>query len=419
MVSASPPLAFAGAEGAGRFAAGGRGGPTLTVTSLADDGPGTLRAAIDATGPRIVRFRVAGTIRLLSDLTIREGRITIDGRGGPGPRQGKGIAIADHGLVVRADDVVIRYVRSRLGNRGGGPNTGGGDAISVASGRRIILDHVSASWSVDETLSASARYEEAKGTGGIYDLTVQWSIVSESLRRAGHAKGEHGYGSLIRGGRGARFSFHHNVWAHHVQRMPRPGNYAPLAEDPIGPLIEFRSNVFYNWGGTAAGYNADTASAATYAFVDNCYVAGPDTKGRAIFREENPNARSWFAGNSLDGVVPADQRSLVKGLWNPLAAAPAADQAAIAVLALGVTRAAQRFGDDRPLHGQVVDAPSSLGLLVTRRGRERLVDRPARRDVVEDDPAAARDRRPPPSRPKARESSCSRSAGRSTWGAAR
>ena len=318
MVSASPPLAFAGAEGAGRFAAGGRGGPTLTVTSLADDGPGTLRAAIAATGPRVVRFRVAGTIRLLSDLTIREGRITIDGRGGPG----QGIAIADHGLVVRADDVVIRFVRSRLGNKGGGPNTGGGDAISVASGSRIILDHVSASWSVDETLSASARYEEAKGTGGIYDLTVQWSIVSESLRRAGHAKGEHGYGSLIRGGRGARFSFHHNVWAHHVQRMPRPGNYAPLAEDPIGPLIEFRSNVFYNWGGTAAGYNADTASAATYAFVDNCYVAGPDTKGRAIFREENPNGKSWFAGNSLDGVVPADQRSLVKGLWNPLAAAP-------------------------------------------------------------------------------------------------
>lgn len=306
--SLPPPLAFPGAEGAGRFAAGGRGGRVIEVTTLDDSGPGSLRAAVAASGPRIVRFRIAGTIRLASDLVIRDGRITIDGR----TRHGQGIAIADHGLVIRADDVVIRYFRSRLGNRGGGQ----GDAISVASGSRIILDHVSASWSVDETLSASARYEQA----GIYDLTVQWSIISESLRRAGHAKGEHGYGSLIRGGRGARFSFHHNVWASHVQRMPRPGNYAPLAEDPEGPSIEFRSNVFYNWGGTAAGYNADTDSAARYAFVDNCYITGPDSKGTAIFREENPHAHSWFAENSLNGAVPADQRSLVKGLWNPLPA---------------------------------------------------------------------------------------------------
>ena len=307
---ANPPLAFAEAEGAGRFAAGGRGGAVIKVTTLADSGPGSLRAAIDTPGARIVDFDVAGTIHLLSDLEIREGHLTLDGRSAPA----QGIAIADHGLVVRADDVVIRYFRARLGN----VSRTEGDAIWVASGSRIILDHVSASWSVDETLSASARYSE----GGIYDLTVQWSIISESLRNAGHSKGAHGYGSLIRGGRGSRFSFHHNVWANHLQRMPRPGNYAPLAEDPIGPLIEFRSNVFYNWGGTAAGYNADTQSAATYAFIDNCYIAGPDTKGSMIFREENPNAKSWFAGNSLNGTIPADQHSLVQGLWNPLPAPP-------------------------------------------------------------------------------------------------
>lgn len=165
----------------------------------------------------------------------------------------------------------------------------------------------------------SARYDR---TPGIYDVTVQWSIISESLRRAGHSKGDHGYGSLIRGGRGSRFSFHHNLWAHHVQRMPRPGNYTPVADDPEGPLIEFRSNIFYNWGGTASGYNADTDSAATYAFIDNCYIAGPDTQCAFIFREENPNAKSWFSGNSLNGVIPADQWSLVKGLHNPLAKPP-------------------------------------------------------------------------------------------------
>jgi hypothetical protein len=332
--AAAPPLAFAGAEGAGRFAAGGRGGPVITVTTLADDGPGSLRAAIKMPGPRVVRFAVAGTIRLKSDLVIRDGRITIDGSGAPA----QGIAIADHGLVVRADDVVIRYVRARLGNRGGGQ----GDAISVASGKRIILDHVSASWSIDETLSASARYED----GGIDDLTVQWSIIAESLRNAGHAKGEHGYGSLVRGGRGSRFSFHHNVWAHHVQRMPRPGNYAALAVDPIGPFMEFRSNVFYNWGGTAAGYNADRDSAATYAFIDNCYFTGPDTKGKFIFREENPHARSWFAGNSLNGTVPPDQHRLVNGLWNPLPTAP--DIAPVAPDPGGCPAALARAGASAP-----------------------------------------------------------------------
>lgn len=307
----TPKLAFAGAEGAGRFAAGGRGGKTLRVTNLNDAGPGSLRFAVEQNFPRIIRFDVAGTIRLKSDLVIRHPRITISGLGAPAG----GIAVADHSLVVNADDVIVRYIRSRLGSQSGEE----GDAITISGGRRIILDHVSASWSVDETLSVSARYDR---TPGIYDVTVQWSIISESLRRAGHSKGEHGYGSLIRGGHGSRFSFHHNLWAHHVQRMPRPGNYSPVDEDPEGPLIEFRSNIFYNWGGTAAGYNADKDSAATYAFIDNCYVAGPDTKGLHIFREENPNAKSWFAGNSLNGVIVADQWSLIKGLRNRLAAAP-------------------------------------------------------------------------------------------------
>ena len=219
------PLAFPGAEGAGRIAAGGRGGIVIKVTSLADAGPGSLRAAVEASGPRTIIFDVAGTIRLASDLVIREPRVTIAGQTAPGG----GIALADSTLVIRADDVVIRHLRVRRGDR----TPGEGDSIWIADGHRIILDHVSASWSIDETLSASARY--ASG-GGFFDLTVQWSIIAESLRRSHHAKGEHGYGSLIRGGRGARLSFHHNLWAHHVARMPRPGNYEGPEADPVGPL---------------------------------------------------------------------------------------------------------------------------------------------------------------------------------------
>ena len=296
------PLAFPGAEGAGRFSTGGRGGAVIKVTNLADSGPGSLRAALEAQGPRTILFDVAGTIRLASDLVIREPRITIAGQSAPGG----GIALADATLIVDADDVVIRHLRVRRGDL----RPGDGDSVWLRGGRRIILDHVSASWSVDETLSASARYEEG---GGIYDLTVQWSIVAESLRRSHHAKGEHGYGSLIRGGRGARFSFHHNLWAHHQARMPRPGNYLGPEADPEGPLMEFRSNLFYNWGGGFAGYNEDEATLIRYAFIDNAYLAGPDSQGGLAFRERNRLARAWFAGNSMNNVIPDDPWSLVGG----------------------------------------------------------------------------------------------------------
>lgn len=297
-----PGLAFPGAEGAGRHALGGRGGAVLRVTHLGDSGPGSLRAAVEAEGPRTIVFDIGGTIRLASPLTIRHGRITLAGQTAPGG----GIALRDHPLVIAADDVVVRHIRSRLGDESGTE----ADAISIERGRRIILDHVSASWSVDETLSVASRYDPPER--GVYDVTVQWSVIAESLNASAHAKGEHGYGSLVRGGHGARMTFHHNLWASHRARMPRPGNYNPPAADPLGPRLEFRSNVFYNWGGAHAGYNADTESLSAYAFIGNAYVRGPDSKGAWAFEESNPLARGWFEGNSMDGAIPDDPWSLVR-----------------------------------------------------------------------------------------------------------
>ena len=308
-------LAFPGAEGAGQLATGGRGGPVLRVTTLNDAGPGSLRAAVEAEGPRTVVFDIGGTIRLATPLRIRRGQITIAGQTAPGG----GITLRDQALVVAADDVVVRYIRSRLGDESRIES----DAVTVERGRRIILDHISASWSVDETLSAGSRYDPPER--GIYDLTVQWSVIAESLNRSGHAKGDHGYGSLVRGGHGARFTFHHNLWAAHRARMPRPGNYNPPSVDPEGPRLEFRSNVFYDWGGSHAGYNADTESLSAYAFIGNAYIPGPDSAGRWAFEESNPLARAWFGSNSMDGVTPADPWSLVKDSARPgyrLAARP-------------------------------------------------------------------------------------------------
>ena len=299
-------LAFPGAEGSGRFAAGGRGGQVIIVTSLADSGPGTLRAAVEAKGPRIVVFAVDGTIKLAKPLRITEPNITIAGQSA----SGGGITLRDHPLEVAADDVVIRFIRSRLGDESKSES----DAIWVLAGHRIILDHVSASWSVDETLSASANYKAGQG---FWDLTVQWSIIADSLTHSLHAKGEHGYGSLIRGGQGSRISFHHDLWANHEARMPRPGNYSGPDVDSLGAFFDFRCNTFYNWGGSHSGYNADKATLASYNFVNNTYIAGPNSVKMFAFDESNSLAHAWFAGNSMNGAIPVDQWSLVSGLQVP------------------------------------------------------------------------------------------------------
>jgi len=213
---------------------------------------------------------------------------------------------------------------------------------------------------------------------GPYDITVQWSIIAESLNHSRHAKGDHGYGTLVRGARGARITFHHNLWAHHRARNPRPGNYLPITEDPVGPLIEFSNNVFYNWGGRFAGYDADKAQRVTYNFVGNAYVAGPNSTGALAFQEENAEARAYFADNSMNGAVPADPWSLVEGADRPgyrlqTAAAVAeltretADAALSAVLNhAGASRArdsvdARIVADVRAKSGGIIDSQHDVG----------------------------------------------------------
>jgi len=301
------PLAFPGADGYGRHAVGGRGGHVLRVTHLGDDGPGSLRDALQAKGPRTIVFDVAGYIDLERDLDINNGYVTVAGQTAPGD----GITLRRHGLNIKADHVIVRYIRSRPGTSAGVET----DAISIYSGQNIIVDHCSASWATDETLSISPSRIDSLRL--IDNVTVQWSIIAESLNDSVHSKGAHGYGTLVRGSGGARYTMHHNLWAHHRARMPRPGNYLPRRIDPIGPLIDVRGNVFYNWGGGASGYNADTESLARYSFVGNHYVSGPDTKKSIAFNESNPLARMYFANNWMNGAPveePADVLRLPDGL---------------------------------------------------------------------------------------------------------
>ncbi|HOB92226.1 MAG: HEAT repeat domain-containing protein [Bacillota bacterium] len=290
--------AFPGAEGFGMWTVGGRGGKVYVVTNLSDSGPGSLREAVEASGPRIVVFAVSGTIHLKSRLTITNPYITIAGQTAPGD----GITIADYDVVIRADEVILRHVRIRLGDR----TRQEADALWIDGAKNVIVDHVSTSWSVDECLSVSASD----------NVTVQWCFITESLLHSFHSKGAHGYGSLVRGEFGSKYSFHHNLWAHHSGRMPRPGNYTAFSIDKQGALMDFRNNVFYNWGRGYAGANHDTNSITRYNFINNYYKRGPNSTGSIAFREECPYAGAHFSGNMMNGVEPADPWSLVDARIN-------------------------------------------------------------------------------------------------------
>ncbi len=298
---ASGNPAFPGAEGEGANSVGGRGGDVYEVTSLDDSGPGSLRAAIEASGPRTVVFKVGGTIALLNPLIIRNPNITIAGQTAPGG----GICLRDAGLAVSTNDVVVRFIRVRLGN----DSLRDSDSISISKGKRIIFDHCSASWSTDETFSASTNEER------LDDVTVQWTFITESLNNAIPGKGSHGYGSLIRGNRGAKYSFHHNLYAHHRGRSPRPGNYDDWShdKDPQGFLLDFRNNVIYNFSGSYAGYNGDHESITKINYAGNCLIRGQNSGQSSVaYREQSIYNKGFFFNNAIDGIIPPDPFSLVR-----------------------------------------------------------------------------------------------------------
>lgn len=305
--------AFPGAEGAGKWTRGGRGGAVIEVTNLEDSGPGSLRAAIDAAEPRTVIFRVSGTIALRSRLLIRHPFITIAGQTAPGD----GICLSRYPLGVAADEVVVRHVRSRCSDeafREGGSTAEGMDSLSVGSGTNIIIDHCSTSWSVDENLSTSVGPRGPR----LDKVTVQWCIIGESLNRSVHTSpAAHGYGTLAKGGFGAEYSYHHNLYVHNNSRNPYPGNYNDIADDPQGLTFDFRNNVVYNWMNPYAGYNtqARANSVTRMNFIANYYKPGPNSAGRFAFFQRVLASRGHFHGNWMADGVPDDPWTLV--MWDP------------------------------------------------------------------------------------------------------
>lgn len=247
--------AFPGAEGWGRYTTGGRGGAVVRVSNLNDSGPGSLRNAVSRSGARIVIFDVSGTIHLKSELKITNPDITIAGQTAPGD----GICVADYPVSINTGNVIIRYMRFRPGNESS-TNLDGLDALTGVDSHHIIIDHCSMSWSTDECCTIY----------GNRFSTVQWCLISQSLRWGGHSKGTHGYGGMM-GGEGA--SYHHNLLAHHDSRCPRMGE-----RPKTGPrdTTDFRCNVMYNWSGLGC-YGGENMN---MNFVNNTYKPGPATMSR-------------------------------------------------------------------------------------------------------------------------------------------
>lgn len=318
-------LAFPTAEGAGRFTTGGRGTATvpttvLEVTNLNDDNnPGSLRYAVNlasSTAPyRTIVFRVSGTIRLTSPLSINRANTTIAGQTAPGD----GICIADYPVSVSNNNIIIRHIRFRLGdknqNQGMVNGSGDGDALSGSGRKNIIIDHCSLSWSSDETFSIY----------GGDSTTLQWNILSEPLDYSYHFETgdtdfeRHGYGGIW-GGR--RASFHHNLIAHIRGRAPRFDGSRNLSPNTAGQEnADFRNNVIYNW----IDYNVNGGEGGNYNIVNNYYKYGPSTPNtttRGVNRRNMianpyqqtsapvlPYGKYYITGNYVDNSTAVTDRN--------------------------------------------------------------------------------------------------------------
>jgi hypothetical protein len=363
---------FPGAEGFGTRTPAGRGGKVIEVTSLADDGPGTLREALGHAAPRTIVFRVGGTIELERSIIVSQPFFTLAGQTAPGD----GICIKNASLVIATHDVLVQHIRVRPGSAGK-VEPDDNDAITIlgSHGRitdgayNVVLDHVSASWGEDETVSTWY---------GAHDITICWSIISEALDKGRHHKGGHSAGLLVGDG-SDHVSVHHTLLAHNGFRNPLIIG---------GGTHEIVNNVIYDWGAIPAEVS-DEDSNSFLNFTGNFFRVGPseaepgmyeiiiNSKGVPKLHVEGNRGPhrvddkfdDWSLVSYMWGqqVAPAHYRAPTRFDTWPITAS-SADDAFPAVLArAGATRPKRDAVDARVVAqvetgtGKIINSPAEVG----------------------------------------------------------
>lgn len=294
-------FAFPGAVGHGAHSRGGRGGQIIPVTTLADHGPGSLRACLDASGPRVCVFRVSGVIRFTQrPPRITNPYLTIAGQTAPGD----GITLAHSGgavgrtplLIKNTHDIVVRNIRVR--NDLVGDERGSEDSFTIENSARVVLDHVSASWARDELVNGFADND--------------WITISNSIFAFGVPR--HDKCALLGSDptRPQHLSFIGNICAHNGDRNPDI-NFPP------GSCVEVVNNVFYNAASEFAEI-WESYGGTPVSIVGNFFKAGPETTPstvgvvRQIFGSKGASSIYLF-DNAFDGNfvhVTASAEGMVK-----------------------------------------------------------------------------------------------------------
>ncbi|HTL52681.1 MAG TPA: hypothetical protein VL860_08920 [Planctomycetota bacterium] len=371
---------FPGAQGFGARTPAGRGGRLIEVTTLDDSGPGSLREALTAKGPRTIVFRVGGVIATQDFLYISEPFVTVAGETAPGD----GICIVNAGLVVTTHDVLLSHLRIRPGNQGKiTPSHNDalcilGDHQDPAGGaHHIVVDHLSAGWSEDECVSV---------WGGAREITFSWCLIGEALSKARHHKDTHSAGLLV-GDSSDHVSMHHNLLAHNGFRNPLIS---------LGGTHEFVNNVVYDWQDGAAEI-FDLKSNTFFNFIGNTYLSGPSTQTPArtlvaiagrdkgsprIFAADNQDPQhtadvirandkddAWrsvgadWQGGPADVKLRAPAPFTTRGLK----AEPAGKASAAVLAGVGALRPRRDSVDARLVNevknrtGKVIDSPADVG----------------------------------------------------------
>lgn len=261
-LSAGAVSVIPGASSHGISTPAGRGGEVHRVTNLAAAGPGSLKACVDARGPRVCVFEVSGTIRLPDDLTLRNPYLTIAGQTAPSP----GITLRGAGILVKTSNVLIQHLHVRPGDDTGGEPAINRDGLKISgpAGQpaitNIVVDHCSFTWSTDEVASAWTQWN---------NVSLLNNIFAEPLHDSIHPEGRHGFGVLI-GPVNGNATLAGNLMASMQSRNPMTAAARTVVVN----------NVIYNWGNTAMDLQSH-GLVTQNSVVGNVFVRGPDTSGDA------------------------------------------------------------------------------------------------------------------------------------------